>query len=485
MKLFNELTEIQLAKYAHELRPILRRSLLKLSTEMGLTDADVQTVDLQSRKLVYEEKTNDPIDTRYWKNFRDLFVSIVILMIKVNHLGTPETLDMAIKDLYDPEISGRSISRNIYRIIKILNDNGARIDHGVLCSIGPTMIEYLPSPQTVVVGTDDYHFYTWSVVGSVSDPEFSKEDPGIYIKGTALGVGDAGGDVGNNKLEYKPIAEGELTNNVNPVSYPDDFCYIYTSHDSTSDMLSIPNGPATEDYQRWYYLNCTVNDYWHKVRDYRNKTYNWCNWKGHLEPGTYKLVCECIDVYGYANKSNNPDPTMIDDHAYYALIDSNDNVLVEVAWEDFFYTETQPFVRKESVFTVNSSIDVGVLSKMWKVRNDTLATLSWRFMIMPSDVENIEFEYETSIPGVIVSGESCWEPYSVSSDSISVKFTNLSDGEEYIKTVPIEGKLYETTMIIPLTSEISDTIKAGPVKIEILSSDSEGNHGSLSTYYMR
>ena len=102
-----------------------------------------------------------------------------------------------------------------------------------------------------------------------------------------------------------------------------------------------------------------------------------------------------------------------------------------------------------------------------------------------TDIENIEFEYETSLPGVIVSGESCWEPYSVSSDSISVKFTNLSDGEEYIKTVPIEGKLYETTMVIPLTPEISDTIKAGPVKIEILSSDSEGNHGSLSTYYMR
>lgn len=233
------------------------------------------------------------------------------------------------------------------------------------------------------------------------------------ITGAAGGVGN----LGNNKLNYKPIVEGELTNNVNPQSYPEDFCYIYTVSDAgTAGVLngiSIPNGDATAEYQRWYFISCIVNDYWHKVRDYRTKAYNSCNWKGYLQPGTYKLICECGNPY-YELSSNNPNPTMIDEHAYYCLMDDDNNIIVNVLWEDFVTAENENsnFIRKETEFIINEPTNVGLLSKMYRVKaNDNIVNVAWRFMIVPANTENINFSADTSLPGVTIAGVSCWEPY--------------------------------------------------------------------------
>lgn len=488
MKLFNELAELQLAKYANELRPILRRCFVKLSSEMGLSDEDVSKIIYRSRALVYEERSDGKLDTRYWKQFRDLFVELVCLMKKENHLGTPETLDNYIKNLYDPEISGKSISDNIYKIIRTLNANGKKVDHGVLVGITSTNFEYLPSPQTVVVGNDSTYFYTWSAVGAISDPEFMKEDPGLFIRGTALGVGDEG-TVGLNKLNYAPIQQGSGPGG----TYTSSSVIAATAMNAVSIPSTIPSGVND---QRWYKHCGNVNTGGNWVDDYRRRTYANCNWFATLPPGSYKLICECANPYAKTIRVPNLDSIYRNDEQLpgnhiprYSLIDSANNIIVDVTWEDFFVSEnSQKWTRKESVFNVSEPLEVGVFSKMYMYDSsysiDNITPyLVWRIMIVPADTVATPFSVEVN--GETITGESCWEPYSVSSNTISVKFTNLSDGEEYIKTVPIEGKLYETTMVVPLTSEISETIKAGPVKIEILSSDSEDNHGSLSTYYMR
>lgn len=490
MKLFNELVEISLAKYAYELRPIIRRALVKLSTEMDLSNEDISTIEVESRKLVHETRLDNKKDTRYWKEFRDLFVKLVCLMKKTNKLGTPATLDSYILGLYDPTISGYSLSSNIYKIIKLLNDNGAKTDHGVLCSIGQSQIEFLPSPQSVIVGDDECYFYTWGVVGSISDPEFTKEDPGIYIRGTALGVGDEGGEIGTNKLNYCPIANGEMTNNVNPERFPDVFGYIYTSTNTNASMtmnrVSIPTGEATSSVQCWYRIVAPYNDYWHRINDYRDKTYQWCNWKGTLTAGTYKLIAECANPYEYYLPQNNPNPTMSDEKSYYALVDENDNVLAEVKWDEFFVSgnDRPVWTRKETEFTISSTTNVGVIAKMYYAAGTGSLEIAWRYMIVPADTVNTQFTVETGV-GVTITGESCWEPYYKTEGSITVKFTNLSDKSEYTKVIPMSDKLYDTVMTIPLTSEISEHLSSGPVRIEIVSSDSSGNHGSLSTYYMR
>ena len=237
------------------------------------------------------------------------------------------------------------------------------------------------------------------------------------IKGAAGGVGR----VGTNKLNYKPIADGELTNNVNPEKYPDVFGYIYTYSGSGSagamnNNTSIPNGtPVGADYQRWYSITAPYNDYWRRINDYRTKEYRWCNWTGHLEAGTYKLIAVCANPYEYPLPQNNPDPTMIDSKGYYALIDENNNVLAEVLWDEFFDGSSAPkWTRKETVFTVSQAVNVGVLSKMYTIRREANTDVSWRFMIVPADTPVSQFSVTLPITGdPVISGVTCWEPYKV------------------------------------------------------------------------
>lgn len=238
------------------------------------------------------------------------------------------------------------------------------------------------------------------------------------IKGAAGGVGKET----SNRLNYKPIADGELTNNVNPERYPDVFGYIYTNSGSGSagamnNYTSIPNGtPVGADYQRWYSITAPYNDYWHRINDYRTKLYRWCNWTGHLEAGTYKLIAECANPYEYALPQNNPDPTMTDSKGYYALIDENDTVLAEVLWDEFFdgSSSAPKWTRKETVFTVSQAVNVGVLSKMYIIRLEANADVSWRFMIVPADTPVSQFSVTLPITGApVISGVTCWEPYKV------------------------------------------------------------------------
>jgi len=236
-----------------------------------------------------------------------------------------------------------------------------------------------------------------------------------HIKGAAGGVGK----VDTNKLNYKSIAEGEMTNNVNPEKYPDVFGYIYTLDNASSanvmNRTSIPNGAANAEYQHWYRMICPYNDYWHRMNDYRAKTYSWCNWKGHLAAGTYKLVVECANPYRNYLPQNNPNPTMIDEKGYYALLNSDNNVLVEVKWDEFFTTadERPTWTRKETEFTISESVDVGVLAKMYYPATSSL-DVAWRYMIVPADTPNTQFSVTTILAdSPIISGESCWEPYKV------------------------------------------------------------------------
>lgn len=238
------------------------------------------------------------------------------------------------------------------------------------------------------------------------------------IKGAAGGVGR----VGTNKLNYKPIADGELTNNVNPEKYPDVFGYIYTNSGGGSagvmnNNTSIPNGtPVGADHQRWYSITAPYNDYWRRINDYRTKEYRWCNWTGHLEAGTYKLIAECANPYEYPLPQDNPDPTMTDSKGYYALIDENDNVLAEVLWDEFFdgSSSAPKWTRKETVFTVSQAVNVGVLSKMYTIRREANTDVSWRFMIVPADTPVSQFSVTLPITGdPVISGVTCWEPYKI------------------------------------------------------------------------
>lgn len=255
------------------------------------------------------------------------------------------------------------------------------------------------------------------------------------VTGAAGGVGKET----SNRLNYKPIADGELTNNVNPERSPDVFGYIYTNSGTGSagamnNYTSIPNGtPVGADYQRWYSITVPYNYYWHRINDYRTKLYRWCNWTGHLEAGTYKLIVECANPYEYALPQDNPDPTMTDSKGYYALIDENDNVLAEVLWDEFFdgSSSAPKWTRKETVFTVSQAVNVGVLSKMYTIRHEANTDVSWRFMIVPADTPVSQFSVTLPITGdPVISGVTCWEPFKI---TLPLSISSTGGGETKIE----------------------------------------------------
>lgn len=268
----------------------------------------------------------------------------------------------------------------------------------------------------------------------------------------------------SNRLEYKPIADGDLTNAVDPEQYPDVFGYIYTSSDSNSSSIMnrythIPSGtPTGEDYQRWYRIVAPYNDYWHRINDYRGRSYNRCNWFATLEPGSYKLVVECANPYGYYLPQNNPNPTMNDEKSYYAIVDDSANILVDVKWDEFFVSgnDRPVWTRKETTFEVSRKTNVGVLAKMYYPGNLSSLDVAWRYMIVPADTQNVQFE--TSVPlydGVVISGETCWEPY-----GYIIPLINKHIESCYFETA--DGKRYATNSgAYRLPDEIEE------VKIEI------------------
>ena len=474
MKLFNEPTEILLAKYGHELREPLSRAIIKLADDAGLSEEDTALVKAKARKLLHEDVVSGK-DNRFWTRFRAQVIDIFLTLRSGTHAGTPDTYDTYIMNLLDEDISGRSIVTNIYKLLMMINSPGTGATYGVICDTSGDTIEYLDSPQTVVAGDTGTYFYQWGVVGSVEDPEFTPTDPGIYIKGTSYGLGTF--TQGLNKLDYKLYSENSISNGAGG------YVNVY---DDAGISIPVPEGPNTYDQQRWIRQGL-VTEYrpgWGDLpADSRTDTYANCQWFGMVPAGSYKLIFETMNAYVYDLKQFDRNDTTSGDTIHYSLIDDSDNVLVRV---DKPFTNDIPedarptFFRKVSTFTLDEDTNVGLLNKIAFMAGAGYAT---RFYIVPASTEDTAFSIEAY--STTFSGYSCWTPYGEGICTISVKFTNLTENEDYTVTVERASKLYNESLSIPLTTDISEAINAGVIKIEILDDDGHGNHGQVSAYYYR
>ena len=473
MKLFNEPTEILLAKYGHELREPLSRAIIKLADDAGLSDYDTAVVKSRARRLLHEDVVSGK-DNRFWTRFRAQVIDIFLLLRKGKHTGTPSTYDTFLINLLDENISGKSIVTNIYKLLMQVNIGTASTPYGVICDTSGQTIEYLDSPQTVVASEGGTYFYNWAVVGTVEDPEFEPQDPGIYIKGTQYGLGTF--TQGINKLNFGLYSENTISNGAGG------YVNVYSSNVS----IPVPEGPNTYDQQRWT-LQELVTEYqpgWGDLPvDSRTDTYANCQWFGMVPAGSYKLIFEAMNAYIYDLKQFDRNNTTSGDTIHYSLIDDSNNVLLRIDkpfTNDIPQDERPTFFRKVSTFTLNEDTNVGLLNKIAFMANSGYAL---RFYIVPSDTEDTAFsisDYMTTF-----SGYSCWTPYGEGVCTISVKFTNLADNESYTTTIERNSKLYNESITVPLTTAIAEAINAGVIKIEILDDDGHGNHGQLSAYYYR
>ena len=214
------------------------------------------------------------------------------------------------------------------------------------------------------------------------------------ITGTARGVGD----LGKNKLNFKKYEDDTISNG--------DGGYINAiDADEGTRSVAIPSGPNNYDWQRWLTIDTEGTDTYKK--DYRTDTYNNAQWFAALEPGEYKLILEIINPYMYQIRTSfwnlqNSEPPQ------YSLIDQNNNIIIK---DIDLFDELAPdvyaptFFRKVKTFTVNSFINVGLISKLYCNYN----LYGYRFYIVPANTEDVLFSvtgYDTTF-----TGYTCWEPY--------------------------------------------------------------------------
>ena len=183
---------------------------------------------------------------------------------------------------------------------------------------------------------------------------------------------------------------------------------------------AIPPGtPATKDYQQWLTTSysVTIHRGWTDYHvDDRPETYEYCQYKVTLEPGSYKFIFEAHDHAegdwrsDYLTRWGGMGTPVIN-----CLTQNN----VSLGRYEIIANEHQHdnFIHVEFPFTLTTTPSIGVygLGMGWVIKP--------RYYIVDGDVESEYFEI--SQYGTIYSGYTCWEP-----KGFIIPYTNTSvDGE--------------------------------------------------------
>lgn len=215
---------------------------------------------------------------------------------------------------------------------------------------------------------------------------------------------------------------------------------------------SIPgNETFNENTEQWINL---VSSHWRNTShfqvavDARPLLYKYCESFATLKAGTYKVMC---DVWGNnrfsgsggwwtgisqyrGNVNDNFDDTGASTNEWFALIaEDNTQIIQKTEIIPTGTTRNQPisygapypnYWHKEVTFTLAADTKVGLMHSAYYSSNSDPNYAYFRFMIVDSDVEAVEFTTTNADP-CDMTGYSAWEPYTV---TLSVSVSSPGGG---------------------------------------------------------
>lgn len=230
---------------------------------------------------------------------------------------------------------------------------------------------------------------------------------------------------------------------------------------------SIPgNETFNENTEQWINL---VSSHWRNTShfqvavDARPLLYKYCESFATLKAGTYKVMC---DVWGNnrfsgsggwwtgisqyrGNVNDNFDDTGASTNEWFALIAEDDTQIIQKTViipngttrnQPISYGAPYPnYWHKEVTFTLAADTKVGLMHSAYYSSNSDPNYAYFRFMIVDSDVEAVEFTTTNADP-CDMTGYSAWEKYNISlpiivykGDYSQAQRTVIDLGESYLE----------------------------------------------------